>query len=62
MKLSREDAEIKYAELIMKYGNPLYFIYSYLRNLDDEYLVESLQNLENTYFDNHGEYEIYEEE
>lgn len=43
-EINRDVAEALYAKWIMKEGNPEYFIYNYLRNVDDENLEEMLQS------------------
>lgn len=43
--LDRGDAENKYADLIVKHGNPHYFIYKTIGGWDDNELAEKLEEM-----------------
>lgn len=45
VNLSRTDAENRYADLIVQCGNPHYFIFKLIRDWDDEYLAEQLEEM-----------------
>ncbi len=45
VELERGDAENKYADLIVKHGNPHYFIHKIISEWDNDYLEEQLEEL-----------------
>lgn len=66
-KISRDDAERAYADLIMDCGNPRYFIFKEIRKWDSDELTEALQEQTRKFYADKGEsktveYEIEEEE
>jgi hypothetical protein len=43
--IDRVDAEHRYADLIMKHGNPLYFIFKHLQDVESHELEEMLEEM-----------------
>jgi hypothetical protein len=43
--IDRVDAEHRYADLIIKHGNPLYFIFKYLQDVESHELEEMLEEM-----------------
>jgi hypothetical protein len=43
--LDRVDAEHRYANLILEHGNPRYFIFKYLQNIESHDLEEMLEKM-----------------
>ena len=44
-KIQRHEAEKLYADWVMGFGNPVYFINKGVRDWDDEYLIEQLEEV-----------------
>lgn len=62
--LSRNEAENRYADLIMRYGNPKFFIFKDIGNWETDYLEEQLEEMNDQANEGEGfeNYIIEEEE
>lgn len=43
--MTRDEAERFYADLVMTKGNPRFFIFRYLNNINNDYLAELIEDL-----------------
>lgn len=44
--MTRDEAERFYADLVITKGNPRFFIFRYLNNIDNDYLAELIEILD----------------